>query len=117
MSDTSTTSTTPTEQTNPLDSGHTTTEWKVTIVASVLSILVTVVGVASNFLDVVQQAGVTGKWVSIATTIVGVLGTVLTALGYQVTRSAVKKAAVTASTGTPTVTPAVAAANIGTVRS
>lgn len=116
MSDTSTTSTTPTEQTNPLDAGHTTTEWKVTIVASVLSILVTVVGVASNFLDVVQQAGVTGRWVTIATTVVGVLGTVLTALGYTVTRKQIKVAALNAAGAVAVSSPSSAAASLGAVR-
>lgn len=99
------TSVTPVPQTDPLATGSSTTEWKVTIIASILSILVTVVGVASSFLDVVQQAGVTGKWVSIATTVVGVLGTVLTALGYQVARSGVKKAAIAASAATVPMVP------------
>lgn len=114
MADASTAATTPTEQTGPLDSGSTTTEYKATMIAVILSSLATVVGIAMNFLDVIQQAGVTGKWVAIVTTVVGVLGTVLSALGYTVTRSAVKKAAIAASAATPTAAPAAAAANLGT---
>jgi hypothetical protein len=113
MSDTSAVGTTPTEQTSPLDAGHTTTEFRATMIAVILSTAATVIGIAMNFLDVIQQAGVTGRWVSIATTVVGILGTVLSALGYTVTRAAVKKAALQASAGMSTVSPAAAAANLG----
>lgn len=102
--------------TNPLASGKTTSEYSVTLIASILSILVTVVGVASNFIDVAKQAGVGGKWFTIAATVVGTLGTILSALGYQVARSNVKTAAIAAGAVPTPVTPAstaAAAANLG----
>jgi hypothetical protein len=107
---------TPTDQTGPLDAGHTTSEYKVTIIATVLSVLATITGVALDLLQSAQSAGIGGKWLPIALSIFGVLGTVLTSIGYQVARSNVKAAAIRASNATIDVTPAstaAAAKNLG----
>jgi hypothetical protein len=104
------TTTTPTDQTGPLDAGHTTTEYKVSMLATILGALATVVGYASTILDVLPQEL---KWVGVATAIVGMLTACLTALGYTVTRGGIKKAALAASTAPPNATAAAAAKNLG----
>ncbi len=93
--------------------GNTTSEYRVTIVATALSVLATITGIALDLLQSAQDAGVNGKWLSIALSIFGVIGTVLTAIGYQVARAHVKAAAVSASGAAPVVTPVDAAANLG----
>jgi small-conductance mechanosensitive channel len=102
MSDTSTTGT-PTEQTNPLDVGTSTSEFHLSAVAAVLGIVATIVGYVATILDVLPQDL---KWVGVASAIVGIISTCLTALGYTVTRGAVKKAALRAGQTTVTVLPA-----------
>lgn len=106
MSDTSTTGTTPVI----VAPGSGTSEYRVTIVATVLSVLATVTGVVLDLLQSAQDAGVNGKWLSIALSVFGVIGTVLTAVGYQITRAHVKAAAAKAAQATVTVLPADAAA-------
>lgn len=107
MADTSTTSTTPTEQSGPLDVGTSTSEFHLSAIAAILGIVATIVGYVSTILDVLPQDL---KWVGVASAIVGILSTCLTALGYTVTRGAVKKAALRASQTTVTVLPAEEAA-------
>lgn len=94
--------TTPTDKTTPLDAGHTTSEYHVTMIATVLSVLATVAGYASTILNVLPP---TLKWVGVATAIVGMLTACLTALGYQVARSNVKTAAIAAGNAPVSVTP------------
>lgn len=105
MADTSTTPVPPT-----VVPGVATSEFKVTIIATVLSVLATVVGVVLDLLQSAQDAGVNGKWMSIALSVFGVLGVVLTAIGYQVTRAHVKAAASAAAKATVTLVPAADAA-------
>jgi hypothetical protein len=102
MSDTSTSSTTPVVVTP----GNQTSEYRVTIISSVLSIAAVVTGVVLDLLQSAQDAGVTGKWMSIALSAFGLLALALTAVGYQVTRAHVKAAASKASATTVTVLPA-----------
>jgi hypothetical protein len=91
--------------------GSQTSEYKVTRFALILSTIATVVGYASSILDMLPP---TLKWVGPATALVGLLSTLLTALGYQAARSGVKKAALAASTNSNVVTSlADAAANLG----
>lgn len=109
MSDTSTTSTTPITPV-VVTPGNQTSEYKVTIISTVLSIAAVITGVVLDLLQSAQDAGVNGKWLSIGLSIFGVIGAVLTTVGYQVTRSHVKAAASKASQATITVLPAEAAA-------
>src|SRR4051812_39838852 len=108
MEDTSTTST----PTAPIvvTPGNQTSEYKVTIISSVLSIAAVVTGVVLDLLQSAQDAGVNGKWMSIALSAFGLLALALTAVGYQVTRAHVKAASSKASQATITVLPAEQAA-------
>jgi hypothetical protein len=108
MADISTSSTTPTPPS--VAPGVASSEFKVTVVATVLSVMATVTGVVLDLLQSAQDAGVNGKWLSIALSIFGVIGAVLTAIGYQITRAHVKAAASKASQTTVTVLPAEQAA-------
>jgi hypothetical protein len=92
--------------------GVATSEYAVTKLAVVLSILASVVGVVLDTLPQLQAA-VPGAshWTGPVLAVVGVVGTVLTALGYQVTRASVKAAAHAAATA-PAVTVEAAAANL-----
>ena len=97
--------------------GNSTSEFKVTVVASVLSILATITGVALDLLQSAQDAGVQGKWLTLALSIFGVIGMVLTAIGYQITRAHVKAAASNAAAAASVAsTPDAAAAALGAVR-
>ena len=73
--------------------GNQTSEYRTTIIATALSVLATVTGVALDILQSAADAGVQGKWIALGLSIFGVIGTVLTAIGYQVTRARVKAAA------------------------
>lgn len=90
--------------------GATTTEYKLTIWAQILSALAIVVGAATSILDILPPSI---KWVGPVSAIVGIITSALTALGYQATRSAVKQAALNAASMSPTTTPNNAAANLG----
>jgi hypothetical protein len=109
--------TTPTvpPQTPGVVPGNQTSEYRITIIATVLSVAATVTGVVLDLLQSAQDAGVNGRWLSIGLAVFGVIGAVLTAVGYQVTRAHVKAAAVAASGAKPIIPPDKAAANLGQV--
>lgn len=109
MSDTSTTGTTPITPV-VVTPGNQTSEYKITIISTVLSVLATITGVALDLLQSAQDAGVNGRWVSIALSAFGLIGMALTAVGYQVTRAHVKAAAAKSGQTTVTVLPAEQAA-------
>jgi hypothetical protein len=109
--------TTPTvpPQTPGVVPGTATSEFKVTIISSILSVVATVTGVVLDLLQSAQDAGINGRWLSIGLAVFGVIGMTLTAVGYQVTRAHVKAAAVAASGAKPIIPPDKAAANLGQV--
>lgn len=91
--------------------GLQTTEYKVSKWTLILSGLASVVGYISSILDILPASS---KWLAPVTAIVGALAALLTALGYQVTRASVKKAALSAAAQMqPLSTPEAAAENIG----
>ena len=73
--------------------GETTTEYAVTKITIVLTIVAAVVGGAIGLLQQLSVILPDNKSVGVMLSIAGVIGTVLTALGYQVTRAQVKVAA------------------------
>lgn len=89
--------------------GSTTSEFKQTKLATIVSVVATVVGVGTSFLTTVQASFPDLKWVSLALTGLGMIGTILATLGYQSARATVKAAAAGAA---PTATPAAAAAEL-----
>lgn len=93
--------------------GNQTSEYKITLISTALSVAATITGVVLDLLQSAQDAGIGGRWLPIALSVFGVIGMALTAIGYQVTRAHVKAAASAASAAAPTVTPAAAAANVG----
>lgn len=94
--------------------GNQTSEYKITLISTVLSIAATVTGVVLDLLQSAQDAGISGKWLPIALSVFGVVGMALTAIGYQVTRAHVKAAASNAAAAQATVqmVPADAAAKV-----
>jgi ABC-type sugar transport system substrate-binding protein len=109
MADTSTTGTTPITPV-VVTPGNQTSEYKVTIISTVLSIAAVITGVVLDLLQSAQDAGVNGRWMAIGLSVFGVIGAVLTAVGYQVTRAHVKAAAAKSGQTTVTVLPAEQAA-------
>src|SRR3954471_22105305 len=109
MADTSATGTTPITPV-VVTPGNQTSEYKVTIISSVLSIAAVVTGVVLDLLQSAQDAGINGKWMSIALSAFGLLALALTAVGYQVTRAHVKASAAKSGQTTVTVLPAEQAA-------
>lgn len=92
---------TPTDKTNPLDAGHTTTEYKTT---KWIVVITTILGVLSAVAPFIEQAralfGDT-KWIAIASVVIAGLSTTL----YTLQRSAIKIAALKAGANV-VVTPA-----------
>jgi Na+-transporting NADH:ubiquinone oxidoreductase subunit NqrE len=105
----------PTDQTNPLDAGHTTTEYRQARFVVILSSVLAILGYAQTVLDKVlpmlpEQSKGLGMWVAIAA--VAVAG--LTSLAYSIQRSFIKIAAIKAGQSAPaTGDAASAAANLG----
>jgi hypothetical protein len=84
---------TPTDQTGPLDAGSTTSEFTAAKWAMILTIVSTVVGAVSEVLTQLAPQLASFKWYGAVLAVIGLLGTVLTALGYGKNRTALKIAA------------------------
>lgn len=112
--------TTPTDQTNPLDAGHTTTEANgsklVVIIAGVIGVLGTLTTVIDSISNIIPaaQKGI-GLWLAVASIVVAAL----TQIAYTVMRSQIKIAAIKAGRvppsdpAVPAADPTAAAKNLG----
>ena len=90
--------------------GVQTSEFTVTKLATILTVVATVVGVLTDFAQSISTAMPGSKWIGLLLATLGIIGTVLTALGYQVTRSQVKVAAHNAAASSAEATEAAPAA-------
>lgn len=116
MADTSTTSTTPTEQTNPLDSGTTTSEYSATKLVIYMGIAAMVIGFATDVLTALSVLAPQWAWIGVALMVAGKLTALLKALGYDATRKQIKIAALNAAGNVAVSSPSSAAASLGAVR-
>jgi hypothetical protein len=73
--------------------GNQTSEFNVTKLTTILTMVATIVGILTDFLQSISVAMPGSKWIGPLLTILGLAGTVLTTLGYQYTRAQVKAAA------------------------
>jgi hypothetical protein len=73
--------------------GATTSEFSITKMTMMLTVVASVIGVVTDVLQSLSAAMPGSKWIGPLLTVTGLVGTVLTALGYQVTRAQVKVAA------------------------
>jgi hypothetical protein len=116
MADTSTASTTPTDQSGPLDAGHTTSEFAITKIVVYMGIAAMAIGFATDVLTALQVLVPAWAWIGTALMIAGKATALLKALGYDATRKAIKVAAQQkASNTTVLLPPATAAAELGAV--
>lgn len=88
-----TTTTTQTDQTGPLDAGHTTTEFYITKVVTVLSAVSAVLGIGMDLLTKAQVLLPTTPWLNGALVIGGIVGATLSSVIYTLSRYGIKKAA------------------------
>lgn len=86
----------PTDQTGPLDAGHTTTEFSVTKWVTVCAIAVAILGGVTEALSSLTTVMPGSKWIGVALTIVGMLSAAAAQVGYALSRASVKKAALQA---------------------
>jgi hypothetical protein len=93
--------------------GTQTSEFKVTVVATILSILATVVPTLISIFGDLQAKFPSWTWAGPVLGMLGIIGTVLTALGYQSTRAQVKEAASAAGAQVAVAQVDAAAANLG----
>jgi hypothetical protein len=94
--------------------GAATSEYAVTKLTIILSTAATIVGVATDFLQSMAPALSGSKWMGPLLSVLGIAGTVLTAIGYQYTRASVKAAAHAAAGDAASAANATAAAaNLG----
>jgi hypothetical protein len=110
---------TTTDQTSPLDAGHTTTESRGTKVVVILTSVIGALGTITTVLDQVTNIlPASTKWIGPVVAIVGVISAGLTQIAYTVMRTWIKVEAIKAGK-TPPVDPAAvkspdaAAANLG----
>ena len=97
--------------------GKDSSEYSVTKITLILTTIASVVGVATDLLQSLSTAMPGSKWIGPALTIAGLIGSVLAALGYQVTRAQVKvaahNAAGVAAAGATEAAADIAAGNLG----
>lgn len=100
-----------TDQTGPLDAGHTTTEYALakwtTIAGIVLAVLSSIVDVTNQIAQVIPG----NVWVTKVGVVAGALVTILTSVLYGKQRADLKKAALNAGAAAP-VTPGAASAAV-----
>jgi hypothetical protein len=88
---------TTTDQSGPLDAGHTTSEYATTKIVIYMGIASMVVGFAVDVLTAVQVLAPNWAWVGVALIIAGKATALLKAFGYDATRASIKKAALVSS--------------------
>lgn len=85
--------------------GNQTSEYKVTVFVSILTILSTVVPYLVTIFTDLQAKFPAWTWIAPILTILGILGAVINALGYQSARTQVKVAALNASAAVENASP------------
>ena len=88
-----TTVTEPVDQTGPLDAGHTTTEFYITKIVTVLSSVAAVLGFGMDILTKAQVLLPTTTWLNGVLVIGGIAGAVISNVVYTLSRYGIKKAA------------------------
>lgn len=82
--------TTPVDNITPVTLGATTTEYAISKISLILSIAAFTVGIVADVLAQVSTAFPSLTWIGPVLNVVGVIGSVLTALGYTKARTLIK---------------------------
>jgi hypothetical protein len=90
----------PTDQTTPLDAGHTTSEYFITKIILALSAFVAVAGSVLDVVNTFVKMLPEGSWVFKALAVAGAVVAVVQSVVYTLSRTQVKLAALNNSAGT-----------------
>lgn len=91
----------PTDQTGPLDAGHTTTEYALAKWASIAGIALAVLSTVVDLVNKLQPVMPENQWITKVGVVAGTLVTLLTTIMYGSQRAALKSAALKAGAATP----------------